>query len=97
MSYYQKNKEHIIKYNKERYYMLKEIDDDFLKERNELKESQGALSIEGRTFKKSQINGLEVNTKKKSETKESYVLMKDVYNLLFSSEGGRRKTRKIRN
>ena len=82
----------------------KEIINDFLKdyytilkERKEIKEHEGALSIEGRTFKKSQINGLEVNSKKKTEKSEPYVLWRNIYNELFPSEGGKRKTRKIRN
>lgn len=68
-----------------------------LKERKELKENQSALSIEGRTFKKSQINELEVNSKKRTNSKEPFVLYRDIYKELFPSEGGRYTRKKLHN
>jgi hypothetical protein len=70
---------------------------ELLKEKNRLKENQSALSLENKSFKKSQINGLEVDVKKKTDSKEPYILYKNIYETLFSNtEGGRKNTTKIK-
>ena len=82
------NKEIINKYIKKYY--------DTIKENNKLSEYQSALSLENKSFKKSQIDGLNISIKK-GDTKEPTITYKDIYNELFSSSGGYRETRKIKN
>lgn len=86
-----KNNKNIINSHIKEYYQV-------LKEKKLLKENQAALSLETRTFKKSQINGLDVNVKKKTDSKEPYILYKNIYDTLFSNtEGGRKnETRKLK-
>jgi hypothetical protein len=86
-----KNNKNIINSHIKEYYQV-------LKEKKLLKENQAALSLETRTFKKSQINGLDVNVKKKTDSKEPYILYKNIYETLFSNtEGGRKiETRKLK-
>ena len=79
------NKEVISKYIKKYY--------DVVKENNQLSEDRLALSLENKSFKKSQINGLNISMKK-GDTKEPYVTYKDVYADLFPSSGGYKVTRK---
>jgi hypothetical protein len=64
-----------------------------LKERysKDLKEEQAALSLENKTFKKSQIDGLDVNYKKKTDSKEPTITYKLIYKELFPTDGGRKK------
>ena len=62
----------------------------------DLKEEQAALSLENKSFKKSQINGLNISTKKKTDSKELTITYKLIYKELFSSSGGKR-TRKNKN
>ena len=68
---------------------------DIVKENNLLSEDRLALSLENKSFKKSQIDGLNISMKK-GDTKESYITYKDIYADLFSSSGGKR-TRKNKN
>lgn len=74
----------------------KKIVEDYynlLKEKKRLKENQAALSLENKSFKKSQITGLEIDFKKKTDSKEPYILYKNIYQELFTSkEGGKRRT-----
>ena len=71
---------------------------ELLKDKKRLKENQTALSLENKSFKKSQIDGLEVDFKKRTDSKEPYILYKNVYEELFPSlEGGKRRaTRKLK-
>jgi hypothetical protein len=80
------NKEVISKYIKKYY--------DIVKEKNLLSKDRLALSLENKSFKKSQIDGLNISMKK-GDTKESYITYNDIYADLFSSSGGKR-TRKIK-
>jgi len=64
-----------------------------LKERysKDLKEEQAALSLDNKSFKKSQINDLNINTKKKTDSKEPTITYKLIYKELFPTDGGRKK------
>jgi hypothetical protein len=79
------DKEVITKYIKKYY--------DVVKENNQLSEDRLALSLENKSFKKSQIDGLNISIKK-GDTKEPYITYKDVYADLFSNSGGYKLTRK---
>jgi hypothetical protein len=59
----------------------------------DLKEEQAALSLENKSFKKSKINGLDVNYKKKTDSKEPTITYKLIYKELFPTDGGRKKNR----
>ena len=69
---------------------------NILKERysKDLKEEQAALSLDNKSFKKSQINGLNISSKKKTDSKEPTITYKLIYKELFSSSGGYKVTRK---
>jgi hypothetical protein len=64
-----------------------------LKERypKDLKEEQAALSLDNKSFKMSQIDGLDVNYKKKTDSKEPTITYKLIYKELFPTDGGRKK------
>jgi hypothetical protein len=66
-----------------------------LKERypKDLKEEQAALSLDNKSFKKSQIDGLDVNYKKKTDSKEQTITYKLIYKELFPTDGGRKKNK----